>query len=458
MITTLRDYQKVASDIGVGYFFHSERNAPSIMVLPTAWGKSVLIADIARRLGGGVVVLQPSKELLEQNYNKFISMGGNASIYSASAGQKEFGSVTYATIGSIKKLGAEFKARGYKYVIVDECHLFPPKDSMFSGFISEMGCTKVLGVTATPFRLQTSNGFDGYPESKLVMLTSRSKNAGFFKEILHVHQIQSIVSDGYWSKLEYETWDFDDSGLRFNSSGSDFRDDSIAQAYEQLGIQDKIIRRIQESDRKSILVFVPEVKDALAMSRSVQGSVAVYGDMPKSDRDEAINGFRTGKYRVAINVNVLSVGFDHPELDCVIFGRPTASLAWFYQAAGRGTRIHPEKENCLIVDFVGNVSRFGRLESLVVEKYKASWQVFSGDILLTSIPIKEIGTVKKDRPCQEFVWPFGKHKGTQIGKIDSGYLKWVLQNFEWKDSNRELKDRIEAEMSTRNLAKTPEKA
>lgn len=451
----LRPYQEKSSDIAVDYFLGPSEK-PSIVVAPTAFGKSVLIADIATKLGGGVLVLQPSKELLEQNFRKFIAMGGQASIYSASAGQKEFGSVTYATIGSIKSLGAEFKRRGYRYIIVDECHLYPPKDSMFSGFVSAMGCTKVLGVTATPFRLQTSNDMNGWPISKLVMLTSKAKNAGFFKDILHVNQIQDIVKDGYWSKLQYETWDFNDSGLKFNSSGSDFKDESIIQAYEQMDLGGQISRRISELDRKSILVFVPTVKTAMELQWNIENSVVVYGDMPKAERDEAVEGFKSGKYRVAINVNVLSVGFDHPELDCVIFGRPTASLAWFYQAAGRGTRIHPEKPDCLIVDFVGNIARFGRLESITVEKYKASWQVFSGDVLLTSIPIKEIGTVRKEKPSDpsaEYIWKFGKHKDKPIGKIDTGYLKWVLENFERTDRNKELIARVEKELAARDLTK-----
>jgi DNA repair protein RadD len=453
----LRPYQQKCSDIAIEYFEKTSEK-PSILVLPTAWGKSVLIADAARRLGEGVLVLQPSKELLEQNYSKFITMGGKASIYSASAGQKEFGSVTYATIGSIKNLGAEFKRRGYKYIIVDECHLFPPKDSMFSGFVSAMGCTKVLGVTATPFRLQTSNDINGWPISKLVMLTSRAKNAGFFKEILHVHQIQDIVKDGYWSKLAYEEWDFDSGTLKYNSAGSDFTESSMAEAYDNLDIRSSIIRRIRELDRKSILVFVPLVAQATELARSIPNAVAVYGDMVKPERDEAVQGFKSGKYRVVINVNVLSVGFDHPGLDCVIFGRPTASLSWFYQAAGRGTRIHPDKEDCLIVDFVGNIARFGRLENLTVEQYKASWQVFNGDIQLTTIPIRDIGTVRKEKPfdpnapVEDFVWPFGKHKGTLITKIDKGYLNWALKNFDWSARNIDLKQRIEKELASRSLS------
>ena len=82
-------------------FFKSKKPHPSIIVAPTAFGKSIVIAEIAHQLGEKILVIQPSKELLEQNYNKFINLGGNASIYSASMNEKEIGDVTYATIGYI---------------------------------------------------------------------------------------------------------------------------------------------------------------------------------------------------------------------------------------------------------------------------------------------------------------------------------------------------------------------
>lgn len=453
----LRPYQQKASEVAVSYFL-GQVEKPSIIVAPTAFGKSVLIADIAKKIDGKTIVLQPSKELLEQNYSKFMAMGGNAEIYSASAGRKEIGDVTYATIGSIKSIGGTFRQMGFKYVIVDECHLFPPNDSMFTRFIRDLGSNKVLGVTATPFRLQTGNDQSGFPFSKLVMLTSRSKNAGFFKEILHVHQIQEIITDGYWSPLVYQQFDFDNKILKYNGAGSDFTESSMAQAYENLDLEGSCKKFVQDSDRKSVLVFVPTVQQAMSLSSKLQDSVVVYGDMSKSEREEAVSGFKSGKYRVAVNVNVLSVGFDHPALDCVIFARPTASLAWFYQAAGRGTRLCPEKNDCLIVDFVGNLGRFGPLHKLTIERYKSSWQVFSGDFQLTSIDIRQIGSVRKEvvgaQAGADFLWPFGKHKGKKLKEVDSGYLRWVLENFEWKSSNSDLKLKIENEMKSRSLMAT----
>ena len=81
--------------------------------------------------------------------------------------------------------------------------------------------------------------------------------------------------------------------------------------------------------------------------------------MPDSERNQIISDFKSGKLRIIVQVTILSVGFDHPELDCIITGRPTASLSWWYQFVGRVTRIHPDKANALVIDFVGSVPKFG---------------------------------------------------------------------------------------------------
>lgn len=116
-------------------FFNESKPKPSLIVLPTAWGKSILTAFVAKNCTDKMIVLQPSKELLEQNFLKYSNLCGdfglNAGIYSASFGRKEIMPITYATIGSIKNLGAEFKRLGFTKMLIDEAHLYPRQsDSM----------------------------------------------------------------------------------------------------------------------------------------------------------------------------------------------------------------------------------------------------------------------------------------------------------------------------------------
>ena len=127
-------------------FFQQKKAEPSIIVAPTAFGKSVVIASIAKEVGERLLVIQPNKELLEQNYNKFIGLGGTASIYSAAMGEKEIGEVTYATIGSIINVAHKFHSMGINKVIIDECDRFPREpNGMLRRFLTNAKITHILG-------------------------------------------------------------------------------------------------------------------------------------------------------------------------------------------------------------------------------------------------------------------------------------------------------------------------
>jgi DNA repair protein RadD len=434
-------------------FFKSKKPHPSIIVAPTAFGKSIVIAEIAHQLGEKLVVIQPSKELLEQNYNKFINLGGKASIYSAAMGEKEIGDVTYATIGSIVNIAHKFNTLGISKVIIDECDRFPREpDGMLRRFLTAAKITHVLGLTATPLKLQTNMDEHFRPFSKLVMLTSKSKKGNYFKDIIHVAQIKEMCDLGFWSPLQYESYDFDTGALVYNSTNAEFTDESIKRAYKQQDISGKIIKRISElPDRKSILIAVPSIEEAKELSTRLPSCEAVFSGMPDSDRDRIIDDFKNLRLRIVVQVTILSVGFDHPQLDCIITGRPTASLSWWYQFVGRVTRIHSEKENGLVIDFVGSVPKFGKVEDLYFEKEEPLWKLYGeGQKLLTGIPLHEIGLHKQNQPSPHDVaaqgpvvkMTFGKYKDTEIRKIPIWYRKWMLENIKWTPFNKSIQTEL----------------
>lgn len=441
-------------------FFRQSKANPSLIVLPTAWGKSILTAYVAHNCHDKIIVLQPSKELLEQNYLKYVTLcggfGENAGIYSASFGRREIMPITYATIGSIKSMGEEFKRYGFTKMIIDEAHLYPREaDSMLGRFLAESGITHVLGITATPVKLQSNTDREGNRFSKLVMLTSRSKKGNFFKDIIHVGQVKEMVDLGFWSPLQYETTAFDDSLLVFNSSKSEYTEDSVQEAYEANGGTESIIKAIESHpERKHILAFAPSVADAQELASNYPNSAVVYGDMPKQERADIITRFRDGDIRVLFNVRVLSTGFDYTGIDCIVLGISTASIALYYQIVGRGTRIDPDKKDCLIVDLGGNVDRFGCVEDLHFEKGKM-WRLFgTGGRLLSGIPIHEIGQYTKEdtvtidtkaaAPIE--IMPFGKYKGERIKDIPHAYKRWMINSFEWNSKNEKLRKSIIAQM------------
>lgn len=441
-------------------FFQEKKPKPSLIVLPTAWGKSILTAFVAKNTDDRLLVLQPSKELLEQNYCKYMSLcgdfGTNAGIYSASFGRREIAQITYATIGSIKNLGETFKRYGFTKMLIDEAHLYPREaDSMLGRFLKDSGITHVLGITATPVKLQTNRDRDGQTFSKLVMLTSRSKKGNFYKDIIHVGQVQEMVRLGFWSPLLYETASFDDSLLVFNSSKSEYTEDSVQRAYDANGGTQGITDTLDKHpERKHVLAFVPSVQDAIDLSQRYPNSGVIYGEQDKREREQTVARFRSGEIRVLFNVRVLSTGFDFTGIDCIVLGISTASIALYYQIVGRGTRIDPEKRDCLISDLGGNVERFGRVEDIVFEKGRL-WRMFgTGGRLLSGIPIHDIGKYSREdtqaidaqKVAPIKVMPFGKYQGERIANIPLNYRQWMIRSFDWNARNEKLRQSILATM------------
>nr|WP_320989370.1 DUF3820 family protein [Bacteroides intestinalis] len=441
-------------------FFQEKKPKPSLIVLPTAWGKSILTAFVAKNTDDRLLVLQPSKELLEQNYCKYMSLcgdfGTNAGIYSASFGRREIAQITYATIGSIKNLGETFKRYGFTKMLIDEAHLYPREaDSMLGRFLKDSGITHVLGITATPVKLQTNRDRDGQTFSKLVMLTSRSKKGNFYKDIIHVGQVQEMVRLGFWSPLLYDTASFDDSLLVFNSSKSEYTEDSVQRAYDANGGTQGITDTLDKHpERKHVLAFVPSVQDAIDLSQRYPNSGVIYGEQDKREREQTVARFRSGEIRVLFNVRVLSTGFDFTGIDCIVLGISTASIALYYQIIGRGTRIDTEKRDCLISDLGGNVERFGRVEDIVFEKGRL-WRMFgTGGRLLSGIPIHDIGKYSREdtqaidaqKVAPIEVMPFGKYQGERIANIPLNYRQWMIRSFDWNARNEKLRQSILATM------------
>lgn len=384
MAFTLRPYQQNASDAAIKYF-GSVKKTNSIMVLPTGSGKSLIIADIANRLGEPVLIFQPSKEILEQNMAKLQSYGVvDCSIYSASFNSKKVNRITFAMIGSVVNHPEHFKH--FRYVIIDECHLVNSKnsDSMYNSFLNGMYC-KVLGLTATPYRLST----DGFGGSILKFIT-RTRPRIFSEVIYHV-QVAELSNAGYLAKMEYYPVELvNTSKLRLNSTGADYTDESIQRHYAEIDFNRellKIIYRLIKAGRKSILVFTKFVKEAEYLAKQL-GDIAefVSGETPKKERESILNRFKGGQIKVVCNVGVLSVGFDFPELETVVLARPTMSLALYYQMVGRALRPHESKNSSWVIDLCQTFSRFGRVETLEMREGNNNiWAIYNGPKQLTNV-------------------------------------------------------------------------
>jgi DNA repair protein RadD len=410
----LRDYQSRAVESCIDWL--EDYRGMGVAVLPTAAGKSWIIAAIANHYGKALV-LQPSKELLEQNYEKYAMYGNPASIYSASAGIKEVGDVTFATLGSIKSVPHLFAGRP---IIVDECHLYPTNDSVFNSFLEALPKAKVIGLTATPFRLERM-----IAGSKLVMLASRRYA---WKGYPCIVQIETVKD--WWSPITYDYQVQESSTLKMNSAGSEYTDKSLEMFAKTA------TRRIEEAldkyKNKQALVFVPSVAQSELYAKKFGGKV-VSAYTPKKERNDIIRGFKSGEENLIFNVDVLGVGFDHPALSVLIDANPTMSLSRYYQRIGRLTRPHENKK--FYVDIAGNSVKFGRVETLEFRNN----QCWNGDIQLTNVYLHDIGVNVPD------TMPFGKFKGKPIKSLPIWYLEWCID----QDFNKALLNELKKEFVSR---------
>lgn len=305
---TLRDNQKQAFEACLK-FLAEDKPEPSVVVAPTGYGKSILIGAVANACSSSVIVLQPSVELLKQNLEKYESYGNFASVYSVSAGKKEIGHVTFATIGSVKDLGKDFRQKGVKILLVDECHAsYPPeKGSMFRNFIDDLKPTHILGFTATPFRLKTYGDSFRNNWTQLNMLCSSSPKV--FKSIIHVTQIQELVRDKFWAKLNYEEYDFDSSLLKLNSTGAEYTEQSIQKAIIEQGVNENVYKRCVKliEEGRNALVFMDSVENAKILAERLGHQAAcVEGSTRKSERERIIEDFKNNKIKVVTNQSVLT--------------------------------------------------------------------------------------------------------------------------------------------------------
>lgn len=364
---TLRDYQENAVMRSID-FMKSQTTKNGLIVIPTGGGKSWIIAELALRLGSDVLVLCPNAEILSQNYDKMeVVKQGLSSIYSASFNRKEISRITFATIGSIMAHKEDFDH--FKYIIVDEAHVTNPKGGMYKEFF-ECADRRILGLTATPYRLSSSRDQCGDPKCILKFLTRTRPR--IFSEVVYQVDISTLMQRGYLSPMRYfDMTILPPANIKRNSTGMDFDDDDLKAQMHFVDLQThliNIVRRLQNTKdgvpRKGILVFTKFLEESEALCDAIPGCQMVSGETSKKERERILTDFKDGKIQVLTNVGILTTGFDYPELDTIVIARPTMSLALYYQIVGRAIRPHPSKTSGWVVDLAGNIERFGRVEDL----------------------------------------------------------------------------------------------
>ena len=363
---TLRPYQQDAVDATLAHFRKSDASA--VLVLPTGAGKSLVIAELARIARGKVLVVAHVKELVEQNHQKFVALGQEASIFSAGLGQKDTSaSVIFASIQSIAK-NLIALPKDISLLVIDECHRVsevadadvdkeqPQYQQLIQHIKQSAPKLKVLGLTATPYRLQL--GWIYRYHYRGFARPFNEQTPPPFEHCIYELPLSSMIRQGFLTPpkmvdaalAQFDPLIFEEAGATADTL------DSLINRHRRVteAVCEQIVQ-LAES-RQGVMIFAASVnhaKEILGRLPSEQ-SVLITGATPQAERDEAITRFKQKDIKFLVNVSVLTTGFDAPHVDMIAILRRTESVSLFQQIVGRGLRLAPDKEDCLVIDYAGN--------------------------------------------------------------------------------------------------------
>lgn len=332
-----------------------------VLALPTGSGKSRVIAALCEQIPGRILVATHRQELLEQNAAQLHAYQETADhgIFSAGLKRREvhhqviFGGIQsiYRQMDRLQRVGA------FHAVIVDEAHRVPPPSvrSMYGQMFEACPGAQRIGLTATPYRLD-----DG--------LLHEGDDTWF--DCMPVHVGIRDLTPQWLAPLAgvLTAHDIDVSQVRTRAGEFVTSDLSQAACEEQVvrGAVDELCRLAVS--RQKWLVFCVDVAHTrlvgLALEERGIRTAVLLGETPQEERRACLAQFRAGEIQALVNCEVATTGFDIADIDCVVLLRPTQSKALVVQMLGRGTRQAPDKVDCLVLDFAGNLERHTPLDAL----------------------------------------------------------------------------------------------
>ena len=361
MLINPREYQQEAHDATFSYL--KKAKGHPVIEMPTGSGKSVVIAMMLKTMasiGYRAIILHRSKELVQQNMERFKQLCPDLSIgaYSASMGERQVEpDFVFATIQSVAEKALQFGQRNA--VFVDECHqISVSENSQYQTFLRELKLAnpgvRMIGLTATPYRLD--NGpicGDGMP----------------FDGLSYRVPVRLLLDEGHITPLESLSCSrVDTSSLR--KSGWDFNKQEMASLFGDITettVQETILCA-KAKGTTSNLIFTSGIEHAEKVQAVIEKETGdrvgiITGDTLPLERSTTLADFKEKRIKWLVNCDVLTTGFDAPCVDLIAVMRATESAGLFSQICGRGMRLYPGKEVCYLLDFGGNVERHGPIDS-----------------------------------------------------------------------------------------------
>jgi DNA repair protein RadD len=335
----------------------SEGRRELLLVAPTGSGKTVILAEIIRRMmadGHRVVVLAHKIEIVAQTRNKLIAAGLEPGIIQAGL-EKELRLLAPVQVASIQTLWA----RGMRtkrmpmppgtLLVIDEAH--HARAHTYQKIIAEYSDAILFGLTATPCR------GDGRGLGNI------------FKTMIEAPQVAELIVGGYLVKSRvFAPVDPDLKGVK--TAQGDYVVSQLAGRMNTDALVGDIVTHYHKyGENRATLTFACDVEHSVHIARefNAAGIRAEHIDAktPQDERDAILGRLRSGETKIVTNFGILTEGFDCPDIGCIILARPTKQMGLFRQMIGRGLRPADGKADLVILDHSGAVFRHGLPEDRV---------------------------------------------------------------------------------------------
>ena len=295
-----------------------------LVVSPCGSGKTMLMAKMAadaQSKGKNVWVVLPRQEIMEQTLETFerceIPL---ETIYIGMA---------ITTANHIDELPAP------NLIIFDECHISVA--STYWKIVNSAPSAFIVGLTASPVR------------------TDNKPLGSLYETLVEGVTVRWLIENKYLAPYEYYSVTVADL-----SAMSDCND--AADFLMKSAVYGKVIESWRKlADGLPTVCYCASVKHSAETARAFQeaGINAVHfdGTTPYAERKAIVDRFRAGEIQILCNCDLISMGFDMPDIGCVLMLRPTQSASLYIQQSGRALRYKPGK-TAVIIDAVANFMRF----------------------------------------------------------------------------------------------------
>jgi len=334
-----------------------------LVSLPTGTGKTIIFSLLARQLNAKTLILAHTEELIGQAATKFSIVWPESDVGIVRAEKNESDrQVVIASIQTARqpKRLEQLKARDFDLLIVDECH--HAASGSYINVFDALGFFSPHEINKKDYRISNH-------EKLLVGLTAtpaRGDKVGLypiFQEIVFEKSLETMIRAGYLSPLVGLRVDTQINIQGVEVNAGDF---VVSQLSKILNTQDRnqiVVENFKRyaSERRRTLVFCCDVQHSKDLAAAFVGAgvkaAPIYGEMGSEERKRVLHDFASGSLQVLTNCQLLTEGFDQADIDCVLLARPTYSSGLYMQMVGRGTRLHPGKKDCLIIDFTDNCAK-----------------------------------------------------------------------------------------------------